>query len=90
MLKTERFFPLASHQGDLVFFSLILPCERLTGRRGNPPPTPSPPPPPPPPRSVASLPRFGPPLTNPGCTTVTGIAERHKGPCFPLMGVKKN
>ena len=32
--------------------------------------------------------RFGPPLTNPGCTTVTGIAKRHKGPCFPLIGVK--
>ena len=40
------------------------------------------------PRSVASLPRFGPPLTNPGCTTVTGIAKRHKGPFSPLIGVK--
>ena len=37
--------------------------------RGKPPPTPSIA------RSVASLPRFGPPLTNPGCTTVTGIAK---------------
>ena len=27
------------------------------------------------PRLVASLPRFGPPLTNPGCITVTGIAK---------------
>ena len=41
---------------------------------GNPPPTPSP-------RLVASLPRFGPLLTNPGCTTVTGIAKGHKHPC---------
>ena len=40
--------------------------------RGKPPPTPSP-------RSVALLPRFGPPLTNPGCTTVTGIAKGTKG-----------
>ena len=33
-------------------------------------------------RSVASLPRFsGPPLTNPGCTTVTGVARGHKRPC---------
>ena len=31
------------------------------------------------PRSVASLPRFGPPLTNPGCTTVTGIAKGTRG-----------
>ena len=31
------------------------------------------------PRSVALLPRFGPPLTNPGCTTVTGIAKGTKG-----------
>ena len=47
-------------------------------------------PPPPPPGSVASLPRFGPPLTNHGCTTVIGIAKRHKGPCSPLIGVKDN
>ena len=34
----------------------------------------------PPPRSVASLPSFGPSMTNPGYTTVTGIAkaQRHK------------
>ena len=51
-------------------------------RGGNPPP-PHPPP--------AGLIRFGPPLTNPGCTTVTGTAKGHKGPCpAPLIGVKEN
>ena len=30
-----------------------------------------------------------PPLTNPACTTVTGNAKRHKGPCSPLIGVKE-
>ena len=45
--------------------SLSIPWE---GGKPPPPPTPSP-------RSVASLPRFGTPLTNPGCTTVTGIAK---------------
>ena len=50
--------------------------------RGRGKPTPSP-------RAVASLPRFGPPLTNPGCTTVIGIAKRHKGPCSPVNGVKE-
>ena len=30
-------------------------------------------------RSVASLPHFGPPLTNPGCTTVTGISKGTRG-----------
>ena len=52
--------------------------------RGNPPPTPSP-------RSVASLPRFGHPLTNPGC--ITGIAKGHKAPFPPppppLIGIKE-
>ena len=43
---------------------------------GYPPLTPSP-------RLVASLPRFDLPMTNPGCTTVTGIAKGHKGPCPP-------
>ena len=39
---------------------------------------------------VASLPRFGPPLTNPGCTTVTGIAKGTRGHApAPLIGVKK-
>ena len=33
-------------------------------------------------------PLLWPPLTNPGCTTVTGIAKMHKGPCSPLIGVK--
>ena len=33
-------------------------------------------------------PSLWPPLRNPGCTTVTGIAKRHKGPCSPLIGVK--
>ena len=44
-----------------------------------------------PPRSVALLPRFGPPLKNPGYTTVTGIAKGTKGharPPPPLIGVK--
>ena len=45
------------------FLKIFLPWEGET-----PPPTPSP-------RSVASLPRFDPQLTNPGCTTVTGIAN---------------
>ena len=45
-------------------------------------PTPSP-------LSVTSLPLLWPPLTNPGCTTVTGIAKMHKGPCSPLIGVKE-
>ena len=51
---------------------------------GNLPPTPSP-------RSVASLPRFGPPFTNPGCTTVNdGIARGHKGACpAPLIRVQE-
>ena len=35
------------------------------------------------PRSVTSLPRIGPPLTNPDCTTVTGIAKGHKRPPPP-------
>ena len=39
------------------------------------------------PRLVASLPRFGTPLTYLGCTTVTGIAKGPKGPCSPLIGV---
>ena len=52
---------------------------------GNPPP----PPPTPSPRLVASLPRFGPLLTNPGCTTVTGIAKGH-APMPPLIGGKRN
>ena len=48
----------------------------------NPPPTPSP-------LSVTSLPCFGPPLTNPGCTTVTGIAKGTRGHVpAPLIGVK--
>ena len=34
-------------------------------------------------------PLLWPPLTNPGCTTVTGIAKMHKGPCSPLIGVKE-
>ena len=34
-------------------------------------------------RSVASLPRFGLPLTNTGCTTVTGIAIRAQAPMPP-------
>ena len=45
------------------------------------------------PRSVASLPRFGTPLTNPGCTTVTAIAKGtrvHAPPPAPLIGVLKN
>ena len=42
--------------------------------RGRGEPTPSP-------RLVASLPRFGPLLTNPGCTTVTGIAKGQKPTC---------
>ena len=33
--------------------------------------------------------RSWPPLTNPGCTTVTGIAKMQKGPCSPLIGVKE-
>ena len=51
--------------------------------RGKPPPTPSP-------RSVASLPRFGPLLTNLGCTTVTGIAKgtRSHAPA-PLIGASQ-
>ena len=52
---------------------------------GNPPP----PPPTPSPRLVASLPRFGPLLTNPGCTTVTGIVKGH-APMPPLIGGKRN
>ena len=62
-------------QGNAVFiheFSKI----SLPWEGGNPPPTSSP-------RSVASLPRFGTPLTNSGCTTVTAIAKGHKGPCPP-------
>ena len=42
------------------------------------------------PRSVALLPSFGPPLTNCGCTTVTGIAKGHKGSCSPLNWNKIN
>ena len=34
-------------------------------------------------------PLLWPSLTNPGCTTVTGIAKMHKGPCSPLIGVKE-
>ena len=34
-------------------------------------------------------PLLWPPLTNPGCTTVTGIAKMHKGPCSPWIGVKE-
>ena len=34
-------------------------------------------------------PSLWPPLTNPGCTTVTAIAKMHKGPCSPLIGVKE-
>ena len=34
-------------------------------------------------------PLLWPPLTNPGCTTVTGIAKMHKAPCSPLIGVKE-
>ena len=57
------------------FWKISLPWE------GETPPTPSP-------RSVASLPRFGPPLTNPGCTTVTGIAKGTRGHApAPLIGV---
>ena len=42
------------------------------------------------PGSVVSIPRYGPrPLTNPGCTTVTGIAKGHGGPMPPLNGVKE-
>ena len=47
--------------------------------RGEPP---SPPP-------SHTLPPLWPPLTNPGCTAVTGIAKMHKGPCSPLIGVKE-
>ena len=59
----------------------------LPPNNGIPPPTPST-------RSVASLPRFGPPpppLTNPDYTTVTGIAKGHKGPCPPpsLIEIKE-
>ena len=35
------------------------------------------------PHSVASLPRFDPRLTNPSCTTGTGIAKGYKVPCPP-------
>ena len=35
-------------------------------------------------------PSLWPPLTNPGCTTVTAIAKMHKAPCSPLIGVKEN
>ena len=38
---------------------------------------------PPPLPHLLSLSRFGPPLTNPGCTTITGISKGHKGPCSP-------
>ena len=55
--------------------------------RGKPPPTPSP-------SLVASLPRFGIPLTNPGCITVTGIAKGYKPPPPPSppldLSKKKN
>ena len=47
-----------------------------------PPHTPSPPP------LGHFPPLLWPPLTNPGCTTLTGIAKMHKGPCSPLIGVK--
>ena len=40
-------------------------------------------------RSVASLPRFGPPLTNPGWTTGTGIAIRGTRAHAPLDWSKK-
>ena len=43
-------------------------------------------------RSVASLPRFGPPLTNSGCNTVTGIygTQAPHAPSSPVIGVKEN
>ena len=36
-----------------------------------------------PPTHLASIPRFGSSLTNPACTTLTGIAKRHKDPPPP-------
>ena len=42
-----------------------------------------------PPHSVAFTPSIWPPLTNPGCITVTGIAKGQKGPCSPLIEVKE-
>ena len=50
----------------------------------NLPPTPSPPPP-----LGHFAPLLWPPLTHPGCTTVSGIAKMHKGPWSPLIGVKE-
>ena len=53
---------------------------------GKTPPTPSP-------HTLPPLGHFAPllwpPLTHPGCTTVTGIAKMHKGPWSPLIGVKE-
>ena len=49
---------------------------------GKPPPTPLPP-------LGHFAPLLWPPLTHPGCTTVTGIAKLHKGPWSPLIGVKE-
>ena len=43
-----------------------------------------------PPRLVASLRRIGPLLTNPGCTTVTGIAKGPRSPHAPIDWNKRN
>ena len=41
------------------------------------------------PSPAPSLPRFCPPLTNPGCTTITGIAKGTRGHApAPLIGVE--
>ena len=70
-------------QGYAVFIH-VFSNKNLPTVGGGPPPsfhttTPSP-------RLVSSLLRFGPLLTNPGCTTVTGIAKGHKP---PLIGIKE-
>ena len=43
----------------------------------------------PPPPSVVLFPRFGPMLTNPGYTTVTGIAKWYKPKMPQLIGIKE-
>ena len=44
---------------------------------------------PPPPPSVVLFPRFGPMLTNPGYTTVTGIAKWYKPKMPQMIGIKE-
>ena len=75
-------------QENAVFYAQIFKKSPYSGRRKSPPPPPTHPLTP----LCHIAPSRWPPLTNPSCTTVTGIAQGHTRPLAPpppLIGVKE-